>query len=478
MKSRKTIPMKGQPRETVLANMEAMKSSDPNWAEGRTWSLVYHVDDEHRALLQQTAQLFISESYANPFAVESIQQMELDIIGMAARLLHGEESTTGTMTSGGTESILLTLYTYREWARSNRTGKKKNELVAPATIHPAFEKAAHLLGLKVRKVPLDNHYRADIEAMEKLIGPKTLLLAVSAPAYPHGTLDPIEKASALALRYGLPLHVDACIGGFFLPWVEKLNPGSIPPWDFRLAGVTSISADTHKFGYGAKGSSVLLFRSMNHLRHQFFITTDWPGGIYASSTLLGSRSAIPIATAWAAMHSLGQEGYQNITHNIMDGCARLRAGIEALPEMETLGQPCMNILAFTTRQNKPDIFVVADFLEEKGWIVDRQQRPHSIHLTVMQHNLPAIGQYLHDLKAAIAFAQKNPQAKAQGSAAVYGLMARIPFRSLVASNVRQLFEDLYAPPVKAKTGRQPEGNNQQMQNPPAWMGWLNRLLSR
>lgn len=477
MKNRKTIPLQGQPEEAVLANMEAMKSGDPKWAEGRTWSLVYHVDDEHRALLQQTARLFISESYANPFAVESIQRMELDIIGMAAGLLNGEESTAGTMTSGGTESILLSLYTYREWARSSQQGKKRDELVAPLTIHPAFEKAAHLLGLKVRKAPIDGHCRANIAEMEKLITPRTLLLAVSAPAYPHGTIDPVEAASALALRYGLPLHVDACIGGFMLPWVEKLHPGSIPPWDFRLPGVTSISADTHKFGYGSKGSSVLLFRSMNHLRHQFFITTDWPGGIYASPTLLGSRSAIPIATAWAAIHSLGQEGYLDIARNIMEGCARLRAGIEAMPELTILGQPCMNILAFATRSNKPDIFVIADFLEERGWVVDRQQRPHSIHLTVMQHNLPAIGKYLLDLKEAIAYASNNPQAKAQGSAAVYGLMARIPFRGMVSTNVRQLFEKLYGP-ENGEAEKAPSGANQQMPAPPAWMGWLNRLLSK
>ena len=476
MNKRKAIPSHGQPAETILAQMKEMKSGDPNWADGRTWSLVYHVDDEHRALMQKTAQLFISESYANPFAVESIQRMELGLIGMTANLLNGEGSATGTVTSGGTESILLALYAYREWAHSSRTGKRRNEIVAPATIHPAFEKAAHLLGLKVRKAPVDHLPRARIEEMEKLITEKTLLLAVSAPSYPHGTLDPVEAASELAQQYKLPLHVDACIGGFFLPWVEQLSPGSIPLWDFRLPGVTSISADTHKFGYGAKGSSVLLFRSMDYLRHQFFITTDWAGGIYASATLLGSRSAIPIATAWAAMHSLGQEGYLGITRNILDGCARLRLGIEALPELAILGEPCMNILAFTTRQNKPDIFVIADFLEEKGWVVDRQHRPNSIHLTVMQHNLPAIEPYLKDLQEAIAYARNNPDAKARGNAALYGLMARIPLRSMVANNVRQLFEQLYG--AETAKSESPSGaSSQQMPNPPSWMGWLNRLLS-
>ncbi|MEQ8702346.1 MAG: aspartate aminotransferase family protein [Phaeodactylibacter sp.] len=470
---KKRIPKTGRSPEALLAEMESFKSGDVRWKEGRTWSMVYQVDEAHNALLKQASNLFFSESYINPFAFESLQRMEKEVVAMTAAMLHGDEQTAGTMTSGGTESIFLALYTYREWGRKARRGC--NEVVVPATIHPAFEKAAHILGLTIKKVPVGDSGKADVEAMEKQIGPKTLLLAASAPSYPHGLLDPIPSLSALALQHQLPLHVDACIGGFMLPWVEQLRPDLVHPWDFRLPGVTSISADTHKFAYGAKGSSVLLYRKMDFLRHQFFITTDWAGGIYASVTLLGSRSGGPIAAAWAAMNSLGQDRYLELAKKVMSGVDQLKAAINGLPELELIGSPCMNILAFTTRNNRPDIFVVADALSEQGWYVDRQQRPNCIHVTVMPQNLPVLQQYIDDLGTAVDFAKANPQAKAKGNAALYGLMARIPFRGMVEQNVRKMFEDLYGEPASEQAEEAGRGDN--IPEPARWMGLLNRLLS-
>ncbi len=475
-KKPQSIPQKGRPVAEILSEMKRKKEGDAKWREGRTWSMVYHVDEAHLDLLKQASNLFFSESYINPFAFESLQQMELDVIRMAGSLLHGGGRVVGTMASGGTESIFLALYTYREWARKERGINSGGEVVLPTSAHPAFEKAAHILGLRIKKASVNDKLQADISQMERLISGRTLLLVASAPSYPHGILDPIPEASALAEKHGLPLHVDACIGGFMLPWVERLQPGNLPAWDFRLPGVTSISADTHKFGYGAKGSSVLLYRNMGLLRHQFFVTTDWPGGIYASSTLLGSRSGGPIATAWAAMQSLGEEGYLEIAGNILKGAAQLRQGLEAIPEIRILGAPCMNIIAFTTHRNKPDIFVIAGQLQEKGWYVDRQQRPNCIHLTIMQQNLPVLEEYLNDLKSAIAFANSNPRAKAEGNAALYGLMARLPFRGMVENNVRQLFEQLYGQ-ERPQSGEGQPIEAQSIPAPPSWMGWLNRLLS-
>ncbi|TXB61519.1 pyridoxal phosphate-dependent decarboxylase family protein [Phaeodactylibacter luteus] len=469
------IPEKGRPAAELLREMESFKAGDAPWAAGRTWSMVYQVDEAHHELLRQASGAFLSESYINPFAFESLQRMEREVVGMTAGLLNGGAEAVGTMTSGGTESIFMSLYTYREWGRKHRKGRE--EVVVPATIHPAFEKAAYLLGLKLVKVPVGPGGAADLPGMEQKVGPKTLLMAVSAPSYPHGILDPVEQAGALAQQHQVPLHVDACIGGFMLPWVERLYPEKVPPWDFRVAGVTSISADTHKFAYGAKGSSVLLFRQMEYLRHQFFITTDWAGGIYASATLLGSRSGGPIAAAWAALNSLGQERYLSIAREIMDGVEEMKAGIAAIPELEILGEPCMNILAFTTRSNKPDIFVVGDQLEAKGWFVDRQQRPNCIHTTVMRHNLPVIAEYLRDLQEGVAFAKSNPGAKAKGNAALYGLMARIPFRGMVEQNVRQMFVDLYSRGEGAAAQVAEGEAGQAMPEPAAWMGWLNRFLS-
>jgi glutamate/tyrosine decarboxylase-like PLP-dependent enzyme len=473
------IPKQGSDVDSLLAQMEDFKANDARWKEGRTWSMVYHIGQEHNDALKQASNLFFSESYINPFAFESLQRMEREVVQMTANMLNAGEQAVGTMTSGGTESLFLALYTYREWARKSKKLKGELEVIAPVTIHPAFEKAAHILGLKVLKTPVDEDGQAIVPDMAKRIGPQTLMLAVSAPSYPHGVLDPIEAASELALEHDLPLHVDSCIGGFLLPWWEQLRPGALPLWDFRLSGVTSMTADTHKFAYGAKGSSVLLYRSMNHLRHQFFITTDWPGGIYASSTLLGSRSGGPIAAAWMAMNKLGQEGYLQHTAAIIEGVERMRAGLEAIPELTLIGKPCMNILAFTTRDNKPDIFVIGDQLEAKGWYVDRQQRPNCIHITIMKQNLPVIDDYLSDLSAAIAFAKANPRAKSKGNAALYGLMARIPFRGMVEQNVRQMFEELYANEggTQSADSDPADTSNNSMPEPAWWMGALNRVLS-
>lgn len=464
---KKSIPDTGRPPEALLAEMESFKSGDARWKEGRTWSMVYQVDEAHNKLLKQASNLFFSESYINPFAFESLQRMEKEVVAMTTDMLHGGEQVAGTMTSGGTESILLALYTYREWGRKAKRGCK--EVIAPATIHPAFEKAAHILGLEIKKVPVGKDGKADVDAMKRKISSKTLLLAASAPSYPHGLLDPIPSISNLAQEHQLPFHVDACIGGFMLPWVERLRPELVHPWDFRLPGVTSISADTHKFAYGAKGSSVLLYRSMSYLRHQFFITTDWAGGIYASATLLGSRSGGPIAAAWAAMNSLGQQRYLKLANEVMQGVDQLREVIQDTAELELVGSPCMNILAFKTRKEQPDIFVVADALAAKGWYVDRQQRPNCIHVTVMPQNLPVMEDYISDVLEAVDFAKANPKAKAEGNAALYGLMARIPFRGVVAQNVRKMFETLYGSPVDEEKTAEPE--------PEKWMGWMNRILS-
>ena len=436
------IPREGIPVEELFSKIQERKKADVNWKEGKVWSLVYHVDDNHLENIKEAYNQYFSESYVNPFAFQSAQQMEKEVIRMTANLLHGSTSAVGTMTSGGTESIFLSVYTHRERAKSKKPGLKTPEIILPASAHPAFVKAAHILGLKVRKIGLDLQFRADPVAIEKAINANTILVVVSAPSYPHGILDPVEAVAAIAQKHRKPLHVDSCIGGFMLPWVEQLGY-PVSKWDFRIPGVSSISADVHKFGYGSKGASVLLFRDMDFLKHQFFITTDWPGGIYASSTFLGSRSCGPIAAAWTAMNSLGQEGYLKITRQIMVGVQQLQTGLAAIPEIQLVGKPVMNILAYNTENNRPDIFVIADQMEKKGWSIDRQQKPNCIHMTIMPQHIPIIVQYLDDLYDAVDYARRHPKESAKGNAAIYGLMARIPFRGMVRDNVRNVFINMY-----------------------------------
>lgn len=469
------IPPRGEAPEAILKAIRTMKKEDAAWQEGRTWSLVYYADEAHDQLLKAAAGELFSANYLNPLAFKSLHRMEQEVVHMTAAMLHGRQQQVGVMTSGGTESILLAMFTYRQRAAKLHSHITAPEVIVPETIHPAFDKAALLFGLKLHKAPVDEARRVRPEAMEALINKNTILLAVSAPSYPNGVLDPVEAVAEVALRHQLPLHVDACIGGFMLPWLEKLGY-ELPRWDFRVKGVTSISADVHKFGFGAKGASVLTYQDMDYLRHQFVVTTDYPGGIYISPTLLGTRAGGPIAAAWAGMKHLGETGYLALAQKLMAGAEKLRAGLQALPGIRIVGEPCMNLISYTTVENRPDIFVIADQLEEKGWVVERQQFPDCIHLTVLPTNVGVIDQYLTDLATAYDYALAHPEAIAQGSAAVYGLMARLPFRGMVEKSVKKIMEDMYGV-TEPETGDANAKMTEAVNHSPAWMGLTNRLLS-
>lgn len=469
------IPAVGADPKAILDHISHLHEQDVAWKDGRAWSLIYYANEEHEQLLQQAHRLLFNSNFLNPFAFKSLQTLEHEVVAMTTKMLHGNEEVVGVVSSGGTESILLALFSYRQRAAKLQPSITRPEVVAPATIHPAFDKAATLFGLTLRKAPVDENRRAVPGRMEKLINKNTILLVASAPSYPNGVLDPIEEIAAFARQYQLPFHVDACVGGFMLPWLEKLGH-KIPKWDFRVNGVSSISADVHKFGFGAKGASVLAYTGMDYLKHQFILTTDFPGGIYVSPTILGTRPGGPLAAAWAAMKHLGENGYLQLAQQLMDGANKLRRGLESIASIVVVGDPCMNIISYTTRNNRPDIFVVADQLENKGWMVDRQQFPECIHLTVLPTNLPVIDEYLSDLKLAIAFAEAHPEATAKGNAALYGLMARIPFRGMVEKNVVKILEEMYSAGKFPTPEKEPEQKSI-ADNNPAWMGRLSRFLS-
>ncbi|HSK13661.1 MAG TPA: aspartate aminotransferase family protein, partial [Phnomibacter sp.] len=438
--------------------------------------LVYQADEEHDALLKAAVNEMFSENYLNPLAFKSLHRMEREVVRMTASMLHGDENAVGVMTSGGTESILLAMLAYRQYARKMQPNISRPEIVLPSTAHPAFDKAAFYFGLQLKKVPVTIELAADTEAMEKMINGNTILLVASAPSYPHGILDPIEKLSAIALKHKLPLHIDSCIGGFMLPWLEKLGH-PIPRWDFRVPGVTSISADVHKFGFGPKGTSVITYRSMDHLRHQFTVTTDFPGGIYLSPTLLGTRPGSNIAAAWASLMHLGEAGYMRIANQLMEATEKLKQGLLAIDGIRIMGAPVMNLVAFGTDNNAPDIYVVADQLEEKGWMVDRQQFPVCIHLTVLPTNMALIEEYLTDLLQAMNYARKHRGAVAKGNAAVYGMMARVTFRGMVEHSVRKMMEDLFGGGLPQQSSPK-EKKERTVMRSPWWMGWMNRILRK
>ena len=441
---RTTIPLQGRSRADVLNDMGSFRKDDAKYKDGKTWSLVYYAGDEHTEFLKEAHNTYFSENGLNPMAFKSLKRMESEVVQMSAGMLNAPKDAVGTMTSGGTESLLMVVKAARDRARKLKPWIRRPNMVLPRTIHVAVDKAAHYFGVKPIYVDFADDFRADVKKMEKAIGRNTILIAASAPQYCHATIDPIEELGRIAQKKKIPFHVDACFGGFMLPWLEKLGH-PLPLWDFRVPGVTSISADIHKYGYASKGASVVVYRDMSYLRHQFFVSTNWPGGIYASPSMPGTRPGGPIAAAWATMMAMGETGYLELAEKALDTTKRLRAGIESIPQLKLLGEFHMTAVTWAAKDPSVSVYAIADLMQERGWSCDRQQNPNSIHLTVNANNGPIVDDYLSDLAECAAHVEAHPELGDEGEAAMYGMMAKVPVRGLVKHSVGKVMESMYSP---------------------------------
>jgi len=421
--------------------MGEARKKDANWQNGKIWSLVSHVSDEHTELLKEAYTMFFSENALSPMAFPSLQKFESEVISMTIDLLGGNRKACGSMTSGGTESILMAVKTYRDWARATFPEKKEPEMILPSSAHPSFEKAAKYFDVKLIYVPVDNKsYRADVKAMKDKLSENTILIVGSAPDFPRGIVDPITELGALAKEYGIGMHVDACLGGYLLPFVRKLGY-NIPDFDFSVSGVTSISADIHKFGYGPKGTSTILYRNDNLLKYQYSATIDWSGGIYASPAMQGTRPAGPIAAAWAGLNALGESGYLKLAKIVMDATKKLIAGIEQIPELYILGKPDMSLFSFTS--DKFHMYNLADTMEKRGWHLDRLQFPPAIHMTIYPHQSKVVEPFLKDLNECVDEVMKNPEKKAEGQSALYDMLASVTDRQSVKEFILDSLKSMY-----------------------------------
>ncbi len=438
-----TLPPHGRDPQEILAQLAQMGDDDPAYKEGRLWSLVYYLDEPYHAFQGQAYQQFASANGLNPTAFKSLKRFENEIISTTAALHHGTPGVCGVVTSGGTESCLLAVKTYRDMARALRSVRKP-EMVLPRSAHVAWIKASDYFGVRIRWLALDDHLRADVSRLDKLINRNTVMVLASAPDYPHGTIDPVEAMAGIAQRRGVPLHVDACVGGFILPFME-MNGVVLPPWDYRVPGVTSISADLHKYGYASKGVSTITYRDMEILKHQMFVHVDWPGGVFASPALLGTRPGGAYAAAWAALQYFGEAGYRDLAARTQQAFTRMRDGVKAMPELQVLGDPCGPLLAYGARDKSVNIFAVGDQMEHRGWQINRLQKPDGLHAMITAQHLAVIDDYLHDLRAAVAAAKADPTLADQGEAATYGMMAHIPLRGMVKNRVLDMFAQLYQP---------------------------------
>jgi glutamate/tyrosine decarboxylase-like PLP-dependent enzyme len=436
------LPTGGIDAATVLAELTAMSEEERGrWEGGFASGAVYHGGREHTAFLNQVYALF---SQANPLHTDlwpSINKFEAEIVSMVSTMLHGADldpSAGGTVTSGGTESILLAMRTYRDHARAAQ-GIDTPEVVAPVTAHAAFDKAGQYFGMRIVKVDVGPDMRADPAAIRAAMTDNTVAVVGSAVQFPHGVMDPVEEMAAIADERGVGFHTDACLGGFVLPWARRLGY-PVPPFDFEVPGVTSISCDTHKFGYGAKGTSVLLWRDAELRQRQFYATTDWPGGLYFSPTFAGSRPGALSAQAWAAMVTIGETGYLDATGKVLATATQIREGITAIPGLRVLGDPLW-VIAFTS--DEVDIYDVLDRMAQRGWSLNGLQSPPAVHICVtLRHTQNGVvSRFLEDLRSCVDAARQG--SSGGFSAPVYGLAAAPETQNDVDGILRTYCEVLY-----------------------------------
>jgi glutamate/tyrosine decarboxylase-like PLP-dependent enzyme len=436
------LPERARGRDEILADVAALAElEEVAWRDGKASGAVYHGDREHIEFLND---VYAMQSQSNPLHLDlwpSGMKFEAEVVSMTADMLgssvaaSGGHEIVGTITSGGTESIFLAMKAYRD-----RAGIRRPEMVVPSSAHVAFDKAAQYLGMQLTRVPVGADYRANVQEMAKALTRRTVVVAGSAPGFPHGVIDPIPALSEMARERGIGFHTDACLGGFVLPWAERLGY-DVPPFDFRLPGVTSMSADTHKYGYAAKGTSVVLYRGRDLRHHQFSIATEWPGGLYFSPTLAGSRPGALVAAAWAAMLSMGEEGYLRATDAVLETGAEIRAGIENIDDLFVLGDPLW-VIAFGS--DTVDIYEVMARMAERGWSLNGLHHPPAVHIAVtLRHTRPGVAEtFLEDLAAAVDDARATGTATT-GSAPLYGMAATFPARGAVGHLLERYIDRQY-----------------------------------
>jgi len=435
------IPEQGHSRAGILGEMEAMHArEEAQWKEGFVSGAVYHGDQEHIDFLNQ---VYAINSQSNPLHADvwpSTTKFEAEIVAMTADMLGGAgQDICGTLSSGGTESIMLAMKTYRDRARETKWIAKP-EMIAPVTAHAAFDKASQYFNIKMVHIPVDENFRADVEAARRAVNRNTIVIVGSAPSFPHGAIDPIKELSELARRHKIGFHTDACLGGFVLPWAQKLGY-PVPDFDFRLPGVTSISADTHKYGYAAKGTSVILYRGQELRHFQYYTTTEWPGGLYFSPTFAGSRPGALSAACWAALTSIGAQGYMDATKKILETAKTIKEGIRQIPELRVLGDPLF-VVAFAS--DTVDVYKVLDFMSHKKWSLNGLHKPTCVHLCVtLRHTQPGVAErFLADLREAVEHVKANPSEKGS-MAPVYGMAATMPMRGLVSDMLKKYLDLIF-----------------------------------
>ncbi|KAI1894717.1 hypothetical protein AGOR_G00118620 [Albula goreensis] len=438
-----SLPTHGLTQTQVLESIKEYDTlGDVQWEKGKVSGAVYSGDAKLTNLLVKVYGDFAWSNPLHPDIFPGVRKMEAEVVRMTCTLFHGGPRSCGTVTSGGTESILMACKAYRDMAYER--GVKHPEILAPVSVHAAFDKAAHYFGMKLVHIPLDKKtMKVDVRAMRRAISKNTAMLVCSTPQFPHGVMDPVQEVAQLAVKYNIPFHVDACLGGFLIVFMNKAGY-PLAPFDFRVKGVTSISADTHKYGYAPKGSSVILYSDQKYRHYQYFVAPDWQGGIYASPSVAGSRPGGIIAACWATMMHMGEHGYVEATKKIVQTARIIEAGCRKVDGLFVFGQPEVSVVALGS--DVFDIFRLSNALTAKGWNLNTLQFPSSIHICVtLLHTQPGVAeQFVSDVRDLVAVIMKNPKEKTTGMGAIYGMAQSIPDRSMVTEISHGFLDCLYS----------------------------------
>lgn len=437
------LPEVGRDRVEIVEQVAALADAEQGaWSGGGVSGAVYHGGTEHIEFLSE---VYALQSQSNPLHLDvwpSGMKFEAEVVAMTARMLGsgvaalGGDEIVGTVTSGGTESIIMAMKAYRD-----RADMARPQMVLPDSAHVAFDKAAAYFGYEQVRVPVADDFRADVDAMAAAMTKRTIVVVGSAPGFPHGVIDPIPELSDMARERGVGFHTDACLGGFILPWAERLGY-DIPAFDFRLPGVTSMSADTHKYGYAPKGTSVVLYRGRDLRRYQFHVATEWPGGLYYSPALAGSRPGGLVAAAWAALVSMGEDGYLEATEAILEAGGEIRAGIHDIDGLYVLGDPLW-VIAFGS--DNVDVYEVMARMTERGWSLNGLHHPPAVHIAVtLRHTRPGVVErFLIDLRDSLEQARAAGGGAATGAAPMYGMAATFPSRAAVGELIARYIDRIY-----------------------------------
>mmetsp|Transcript_31974 Transcript_31974/g.49938 ORF Transcript_31974/g.49938 Transcript_31974/m.49938 type:complete len:455 (-) Transcript_31974:193-1557(-) len=439
------LPERGMDKASLAKYMQEAASKETKWQKATISGTVYHSGQEIREVICDAFKTFIYANPLHPDCFPAVRKMEAEVVQMCVDIFKGGKNACGTMTSGGTESIIMAIKAYRDWAREVK-GIMDPEIIKPTTAHAAFDKGCHYLGVRLVEVPVDPvTCRVKVSAVAKALNRNTIMVVGSAISYPHGVMDDILSLAELTKKHGCGLHVDNCLGSLLLPFLPSAGY-KLPPFDFSVEGVTSLSCDTHKYGFAPKGSSVILYANQELRHHQYFVAPDWPGGIYATPSMGGSRPGALIACSWAAMMHLGKEGYRKTAAEIMKASKTIENGILDIDGLKLLGKPDMSVVCFQSSDPKLNIFNVGDAMSSRGWSLSVLQFPAAIHICVTHVHTKdeAATRFLADLKASVNHVRTAKEGEFKdGMGAIYGMAESIPDRSMVNALCSDYIDALY-----------------------------------